>query len=103
MCDLGHHGVASLLDTSLEVGMTVASLINYYKLQLKDVGEVTGAMIELYYDWLYATGDDKPTVAEAKKLQLVHEHMNRLRDEPTSAKAHGQDSVKQRTDLAQDV
>jgi len=34
---------------------------------------------------------------------LVHEHMNRLRDEPTSAKAHGQDSVKQRTDLAQDV
>ena len=68
MCDLGHHGVASLLDTRLDVGMSVASLIDYYKLQLKDVTEVTDAMIELYYDWLYATGDDKPTVAEAKKL-----------------------------------
>jgi hypothetical protein len=36
-------------------------------------------------------------------LELVHQVVKKVEDQPTSAKAHGIDSVKQRTDLATDI
>jgi len=43
------------------------------------------------------------TAIESVNLKTIHDHIAKIQAEPKVAKAHGMDSVKQRTDLAKDV
>ena len=101
--EVGYHGVSTGVDIGLEVPMSLDSLVSYYKLACAGIEGITQDDVALYFKLMYSDDNEKVTKDQATALELVHKEIQRIKEEPTVAKSHSVDSVKQRTNIARDV
>ena len=59
--EVGSHGVVSVVEAGLEVPMSKADMVAYYKIVCKSIEGITASHVQLYFDILYSDEDTTVT------------------------------------------